>query len=77
MPSSNVFKDGYKYYKKIDMMPIDRLNTSQPETSIPKGFIQAPMNIVEGKQEKDNTYLGWILLIVLIIIFLIAIYIFL
>lgn len=76
---SILIKDGYKYHKKIDMMPIDRLNTSQPQTSIPKGFIQSPMNIVEKQEEKQesNTYLGWILLIVLIIIFLIAIYLFL
>lgn len=77
---SILIKDGYKYHKKIDMMPIDRLSTSQPQTSIPKGFIQSPMNIVEKKEEKtdqSNTYLGWILLVVLIIIFLIAIYLFL
>ena len=77
---SILIKDGYKYHKKIDMMPIDRLTTSQPQTSIPKGFIQSPMNIVEKQEEKtgqSNTYLGWILLVVLIIIFLIAIYLFL
>jgi hypothetical protein len=75
---SIMIKDGYKYNKKVDMLPIDRLSTSQPETSIPKGFIQAPLNIVEKKEKDDgNLYLGWILLAVLIIIFLIAIYIFL
>lgn len=74
-----MIKDGYKYQRKLEMTPIDRIETRAPASMIPKGFIQSPMNIVEEHHEEQSTnnYWVWFLIIILIVIFAFMVYFFL
>jgi hypothetical protein len=77
-----MIKDGYKYRGKLDMTPIDRIETRAPASMIPKGFIQSPMNIVEPDETSDTQHTNyhywiWFLIIILIVIFAFAVYFFL
>ena len=74
---SIMIKDGYKYVKKMDLTPIDRFVSSTPETMIPKGFIQSPMNIREAPEEYNTNYMAWFLIIVLIVFVGLMVYLFL
>lgn len=76
---SIMIKDGYKYVSKMEMTPIDRIESIAPSSMIPKGFAQTPMSIKQTKEKEPApyNYTSWFLIILLIVITALMVYFFL